>query len=65
VFQRMHGSVELRFVVEFENEDGTLFVRGPCCGETEAEMPSQSRFPYAVQRIDGEFQVMNLPVYVP
>jgi hypothetical protein len=54
------------FFVEFNNPDGSLFVRGPCCGATEAEMPSETHFEYRVVRnMDGAFKVMDPPVYVP
>jgi hypothetical protein len=56
---------EFEFVVEFIWRDGTLFKLGPCCGATEAEMPPVWQFPYAVQKIDGEFLVMEGPVYIP
>jgi hypothetical protein len=54
-----------RFTVEFQNEDGSLFILGPCCGATEEEMPSRSEFEYTVMLRDGRYQVMELPVFVP
>ncbi len=56
---------EFRFTVEFVNDDGTQFVRGPCCGATEEEMPPQSEFTYTVKKVDDKFLVQELPVYVP
>ena len=57
---------EFKFVVEFKNEDGSLFVRGPCCGASETAMPSQFQFPYLVVKAAGDrFLVQGLPVYVP
>lgn len=56
---------EIRYTVEFTTTDGKLFVRGPCCGATEAEMPSVSRFHYSVKRVGNRFLVQDLPVYVP
>jgi hypothetical protein len=53
------------FTVQFEKPDGTLFVRGPCCGATEQEMPSQSDFVFTVVRQGEGFAVQELPVYVP
>ena len=54
------------FQVEFNNPDGSLFVRGPCCGADETEMPPVSEFEYRVSRnIDGKFVVMDLPPYIP
>ena len=54
-----------RFTVSFENPDGSLFVRGPCCGATEEEMRSQSDFIFSVVRQGEGFVVRELPVYVP
>jgi hypothetical protein len=55
-----------KFILEFSNADGTLFVLGPCCGETETEVPPVSQFPCTVVKSQGgNFQVMCLPVYVP
>jgi hypothetical protein len=53
------------FVVEFSNEDGTLFKRGPCCGATKKEMPTVTQFAYSVGQRNGEMRVHGLPVYVP
>jgi hypothetical protein len=54
------------FQVEFSNPDGSLFVRGPCCGANEIEMPPQSQFQFTVSRTaDGRFVVMDTPPYVP
>jgi len=58
-------ATEFRFIVEFMNDDGTLFVRGPCCGATEKEMPPQSQFAYTVKKVEGRFLVQELPVLVP
>jgi hypothetical protein len=56
---------EFLFVVEFVNEDGSLFVLGPCCGATAAEMPPVWQWLYTVKKMDGQFKVMDAPVYVP
>jgi len=54
------------FQVEFSNPDGSLFVRGPCCGASETEMPPESKFEYKVlKNIDDKFLVMDIPPYVP
>ena len=54
------------FQVEFNNPDGSLFVRGPCCGANETEMPPASQFEYTVSRdADSRYVVMNPPPYVP
>jgi hypothetical protein len=54
-----------RFTLQFENPDGSLFVRGPCCGATEEELPSQSEFVFTVVSQNEGFAVQELPVYVP
>jgi hypothetical protein len=65
-FNELTGEGEYIFTVEFNNPDGTLFVLGPCCGATEAEMPPVSQFEYRViEDADGNYVVLDLPVYVP
>ncbi|HET9909465.1 MAG TPA: hypothetical protein VFQ23_22655 [Anaerolineales bacterium] len=51
------------FWVEFNNNDGTLFQQGPCCGETNG--PLISRFPFYVEQRQSGFFVWDLPPYVP
>ena len=51
------------FWVEFNNDDGTLFQQGPCCGETSG--PVISMFPFFVEQKRNGFVVMELPPYVP
>ena len=64
-FKELRGDSYV-FQVEFNNPDGSLFVRGPCCGASETEMPPVSQFEYLVSRdADGRFVVMNTPPYVP
>jgi hypothetical protein len=59
-------SGEFVFNVEFSQADGTLFVRGPCCGASPTEMPDQSTFAFRVQPTEGGgFVVLDLPPYVP
>ncbi len=55
---------EFIFIVEFMNDDGTVFARGPCCGTEEEELP-QTRFCFTVKKVDDRFLVQDLPVYVP
>jgi len=65
LFRELQGDAYV-FQVEFSNPDGSLFVRGPCCGANETEMPPQSQFEFAVTRNpDGKFRVLNTPPYVP
>jgi predicted small lipoprotein YifL len=62
----MFSSTAYQFKVEFQLEDGSLFVLGPCCGADETEMPPVSTFQYRVQQVeDGSWKVMDMPQYVP
>jgi hypothetical protein len=64
-FKELQGDTYI-FQVEFSNPDGSLFVRGPCCGANETDMPPESQFEYRVARnADGKFLVLDLPPYVP
>lgn len=57
---------EFRFLVEFQLEDGSLFVQGPCCGASETDVPPRSEFSYRVIKSeDGLFRVVDMPVYSP
>ncbi|MCA9280357.1 MAG: hypothetical protein KDA34_14805 [Phycisphaerales bacterium] len=57
---------QLRFDVQFENDDGSLFVRGPCCGANSTDQPPQSTFTFSVVKdTNGDYLVMDLPPYVP
>jgi hypothetical protein len=57
---------EFEFSVEFLREDGTIFSRGPCCGEDPAEVVEQRAFPFRVRKVaEYYFQVLDLPVYLP
>jgi hypothetical protein len=65
VSEKASSAREFQFVVEFSNADGSLFRRGPCCGASEKEMPTQWQWPYIVTKIGDQFLVQGLPVYVP
>ncbi|HJZ50188.1 MAG TPA: hypothetical protein VKE41_23620 [Roseiflexaceae bacterium] len=56
------SSSEFDFVVEFSNEDGTLFEQKACCA---AKGPPNSQFSYSVEKRGSEMRVHGLPVYVP
>lgn len=56
---------EFRFTIEYQNADGSTFELGPCCGESEIDSPRITRFTVKVNRINGQFKVMDLPPYVP
>jgi hypothetical protein len=63
--QQKISSTEFKFTVQFSNNNGTLFKRGPCCGATEETMPTKTEFEYTVKKIDNEFLVKDQPLYVP
>ncbi|HEU0296955.1 MAG TPA: SH3 domain-containing protein [Anaerolineales bacterium] len=66
VDEKVVSLAEYHFRAEFVNEDGSLFVLGPCCGGNATDMPPQSQFDYRVIRdCTGKFLVLDLPVYVP
>lgn len=53
---------EYVFVVQFLNEDGSRFKRGPCCG---GDGPTEEEFEFQVKKTDGGFVVLGQPLYVP
>lgn len=56
---------EFRFTIEFNNDDGSLFTLGSCCGEEATIQPLQSQFEYTVVKDGDDFLVQELPQYVP
>ena len=57
---------EYVFGVQFQNDDGSVFVLGPCCGASETEQPPVSFFEIRVVKVaEGEFIVMDMPPYMP
>ena len=66
VAQEQAAVNEFRFAVEFQNEDGTPFELGPCCGADPDSQPPVSQFEYPVVFSEqAGYRVMELPVYVP
>lgn len=64
-FNELSDSGEYVFTVEFNDPAGNLFVLEACCGE-DPTTPPQFQFEYrVVKSVDGEFLVLDLPVYVP
>lgn len=58
------GSRVIQFAVYLMNPDGSIFVRGMCCGG-ETGLP-QTRFNFAVRQMeDGAWKALDLPPYVP
>jgi len=57
---------EYLFTVQFQNDDGSLFVLGPCCGASETEQPPVSLFEVRVTQVaEGEFRILDMPPYMP
>jgi hypothetical protein len=56
---------EFRFVVQFMDDDGTVFRHGPCCGGDETETPAQTEFSYTVKKVGGRFLVQEMPIVLP
>ena len=53
------------FWVEFNNDDGTLFQQGPCCGEIDGNPISMFPF-FAEKSLSGDvYVVQDFPPYVP
>ncbi len=66
VLDRNVSNTEFIFKVDFWNADGTLFVRGPCCGGSETDFPPESVFFFTVVKLNRDrFIVMDMPPYVP
>ena len=64
-FTKVNEAGEFVYIVDFNAPDGSLFVLGACCGE-EPVTPSQSQFEYrVVESEDGQYRVLDNPVYVP
>jgi hypothetical protein len=56
---------EYRLTLRFIGRDGSQFVMGPCCGETEETMPSIRDFPFRVHQHGDRYLVQDLPIYLP
>jgi len=64
-FKEVNDAGEFVFIVEFSDIDGNLFKLGACCGE-EPSTQTQSQFDYrVVEGEDGQFRVLDLPIYMP
>jgi outer membrane murein-binding lipoprotein Lpp len=64
-FQEVTNTGEYVFTVEFNTQDGRRFELGACCGE-EPTSPPLYQFEYrVVESTDGQFRVLDLPVYMP
>jgi len=58
------GGETYTFAVQLANDDGSTFEIGPCCGEEDTGQRTRE-FTFTVKSIDGLFQVMAVPPYVP
>jgi hypothetical protein len=57
---------EFVFLVEFSEQDGSLFELGPCCGADPEELPPTTAFTFRVRKsAEYLFQVLTPPVYGP
>ena len=64
-FNERTPSGEYLFTVEFNNSDESLFILDACCGDNPVS-PPKFQFEYrVVEDDDGNFRVLDLPVYVP
>jgi hypothetical protein len=54
-----------KFLVEFNNRDGSHFELGPCCGEDPNSRPPITQFEFNVVKTGDRYLVQDLPVYVP
>ena len=63
--EKVISQTEFFFLVQFINNDGTLFKRGPCCGATEETMPTKTDFEFTVKKQGENYLIVTQPVYVP
>ncbi len=66
VIKSKNSNNEFLFEVRYSNKEGEIFELGPCCGETEEEMPPVSLFEIRVScDAESNCKVRDLPPYVP
>jgi hypothetical protein len=66
VLDKKGSDTEFVFKVDFSQDDGTLFVLGPCCGGDETSTSPQSEFHLRVVKVAGDrFTVIDMPPYAP
>jgi hypothetical protein len=63
--QQQVSPSEFKFIVQFSENDGTLFKRGSCCGSTEEQQPTETDFEFVVRKKGENYLVVTQPVYVP
>ena len=60
------SDTEFTFMVQFQNADGSQFIQGPCCGESETDSPPISDFPFRVVKDpSGNMLVLDMVPYIP
>jgi hypothetical protein len=65
-FLAQPSPAEYQFTVLFSKDDGSIFVRGPCCGDDNPNHVAQTEFIYTVQsECTGKYHVIELPVFGP
>jgi UDP-N-acetyl-D-mannosaminuronic acid transferase (WecB/TagA/CpsF family) len=65
VFKEITQSGEYLFMVEFETPDQELFTLPACCGENPTQPPQRQFEIRVVETAQGNFKVLDLPVYLP
>ncbi len=66
VIKSQNSDNEFLFEVRYSNKEGEIFELGPCCGETEEEMPPVLLFDIRVTcDAESNCKVYDLPPYVP
>ena len=64
-FTELSDAGEYIFTIEFNAHDGSLFILDACCGGNPTK-PPQSQFEFRVaEGGDGQFRVVDMPVYIP
>jgi len=63
--EKITSPTEFSFKVQFFDDDGTIFKRGPCCGATEEQTPTEYSFDFIVKKINNNYLITSQPVYTP
>jgi hypothetical protein len=54
---------KFRFVVELQSLDGMQFILGSCCGGDLSGETMVTQFEFYVEKVDGGYLVLSLPIY--
>jgi hypothetical protein len=63
--QQQASPSEFKFIVQFSENDGTLFKRSPCCGSIGEQQPTETDFEFVVRQKGENYLVVTQPVFVP